>query len=117
MKGEKVKNFKGFFPNELIFVFFFFLHIPRMRENVVKLSNLMRDRRHHPMDDALWLLEYVGRTGGADHLKLASRHLNTLQYFSLDCLAVVILTLLVTKYAVKKLVRVAKRRNAKSKSD
>ncbi len=53
----------------------------------------MRDRRRHPMEDALWLLEYVGRTGGAEHLKLASRHLSLVQYFSLDCAAFLLLCL------------------------
>ena len=58
-----------------------------MRSKVARLSALMRLRRHHPMEDALWLLESVGRTRGAQHLKLASRHLSLLQYFSLDCVA------------------------------
>ncbi len=26
------------------------------------------------MEDAVWLLEYVGKTKGANHLKLASRY-------------------------------------------
>ena len=27
------------------------------------------------MDDAVWLVEYVARTKGAEHLKVNSRHL------------------------------------------
>jgi hypothetical protein len=34
----------------------------------------MKLRRATPMEDAVWLLEYVGKTKGADHLKLASRY-------------------------------------------
>ena len=32
-------------------------------------------------------LEFVGRTGGAEHLKVASGHLNLAQYYSLDTAA------------------------------
>ena len=35
----------------------------------------MKDRRTRPMDDAVWLVEYVARTKGAEHLKVNSRHL------------------------------------------
>ncbi len=69
--------------------YFLFAHV-RILSNVRRLSSLMRDRRHHPMEDALWLLEYVGRTRGAEHLKLASRRLSLVQYFSLDCAAFVL---------------------------
>ncbi len=59
----------------------------RIRENVARLSLIMRDRDRHPMEEAVWLLEHVGRTGGAEHLKLGSRKLNLLQYYCLDCVA------------------------------
>lgn len=36
------------------------------------------------MEDAIWLLEFVSKTKGAEHLKLSSRHLNLIQYFCLD---------------------------------
>ena len=35
----------------------------------------------------MWLLEHVSRTRGAEHLKMASRNLNTLQLMCLDVLA------------------------------
>ena len=38
----------------------------------------------HPMEQAIWWLEYLSATKGANHLKLFSRHLNVFQYFSLD---------------------------------
>ena len=63
------------------------------------------------MDDAVWLVEYVARTKGAEHLKVNSRHLGETQekkqrdtrefsftgmlaYYSVDVLA--ILALVVT---------------------
>lgn len=56
----------------------------RFKENIDRLSELMQLRRHHPMEDAIWLLEFVSKTKGAEHLKLSSRHLNLIQYFCLD---------------------------------
>jgi hypothetical protein len=50
------------------------------------MSQLMRAQRHHPMDDAIWLLEHVPRTKGAQYLKLSSARLNIFQYYSLDLL-------------------------------
>jgi hypothetical protein len=47
----------------------------------------MRTRRTTPMEDAVWLLEFVAHTRGADHLKLASRHLSLAQYYCLDIVA------------------------------
>ena len=38
------------------------------------------------MDDAVWLLEFISRTKGAEHLKLSSRNLNLIQYLSIDIL-------------------------------
>ena len=60
----------------------------RYQRNIDALSFLMKQQRHHPMEDAVWLLEYISATRGADHLRLASRHLNFFQYHSLDVMAV-----------------------------
>ena len=54
--------------------------------NARRLSALYRAHPRHPMDDAVWLVEYVGDTGGARHLLHASRRLNFVQYYSLDVL-------------------------------
>ena len=43
--------------------------------------------RVHPKKVAVDFLEFVGRTGGAAHLKVASGHLNLAQYYSLDTAA------------------------------
>ena len=60
---------------------------PEYKRKVDQLGTLMRLRRHSPLEESVWLLEYVALTGGANHLKLASRHLNLAQYYSLDSLA------------------------------
>ena len=56
-------------------------------DNINKLADLLALERHNPMDNAIWLLEYVAATRGAEHLKPASRHLYTAQYLSLDVIA------------------------------
>ena len=59
-------------------------------QNVQKLSELMKlSMKQKPMENALWWLEYLSATGGANHLKLSSRHLNTFQYFSIDFICIV----------------------------
>ena len=59
---------------------------PSYAANARRLSALYRAHPRHPMDDAVWLVEYVGDTGGAPHLLHASRRLNFMQYYSLDVL-------------------------------
>ena len=59
---------------------------PSYAANARRLSSLYRAHPRHPMDDAVWLVEYVGDTGGARHLLHASRRLNFVQYYSLDVL-------------------------------
>lgn len=60
------------------------LNNTKYRENALKLSKILHDRLAAPMDSAAWLLEHTIRTGGAQYLKLASRHLNIWQYLGLD---------------------------------
>ena len=59
------------------------------------LSHLLHMRRTAPMDDAVWLLEFLAKTGGAQHLRLSSRNLNVIQYLSLDVIAFIVALLLV----------------------
>jgi len=61
---------------------------PQFKQNIASLSRLMKDRRTRPMDDAVWLVEYVARTRGAEHLKVNSRHLGLLAYYSVDVLVI-----------------------------
>jgi len=73
---------------------------PSYLMNVVKLSMLLKDRRGSPMDDAVWLIEFLARNKGAEHLKISSRNLNLFEYYSLDtsliilCMFFVILTII-----------------------
>ncbi|XP_068242837.1 UDP-glucosyltransferase 2-like [Palaemon carinicauda] len=60
------------------------LNNPKYKENAISLSKIIRDNSQHPLDQALWLVNHVINTKGAEHLKFASRHLNIVQFFGLD---------------------------------
>jgi len=68
---------------------------PWYKQNIASLSRLMKDRRTRPMDDAVWLVEYVARTRGAEHLKVNSRHLGLLAYYSVDVLVILASSLVI----------------------
>lgn len=53
--------------------------------NVVKGHSLkFRDRPQHPLDNAVFWVEYVLRHHGAKHLQSPGVHLNFFQFYSLD---------------------------------
>jgi len=56
------------------------------QNNINRLSAVFKDKRIHPQDVAVDFLEFVGRTGGAQHLKVQSGHLNFVQYYCVDVL-------------------------------
>jgi len=63
---------------------------PSYLKNIQKLSLLLKDRRTTPMDDAVSLIEFLARNEGAEHLKISSRNLNILQYYSLDSFLIIL---------------------------
>lgn len=66
-------------------------------QNVQKLSDLMKlGMKQQPMENVIWWLEYLSQTKGASHLKLSSRHLNFIQYFSLDFILICCLLIYLT---------------------
>lgn len=58
----------------------------QFQQSVQQLSQLMRDVKEPPLERAIDLIHYLIRHKGAPHLKLASRSLNFVQYFSIDAL-------------------------------
>lgn len=90
----------------------------KYRENIRELSRLMRLQQEgkHPMDETIWLLEFLSKTKGANHLRLESRNLNFVQYHCLDCLLFLVvaswLALKLLKFAISSLL---KRRKSKPK--
>ena len=65
------------------------LHPSSFRENVNTLADLLAAEPLSPLQKATWLVEYVAKTRGAEHLKLPSRKLNLLQFVGADILSFV----------------------------
>ncbi|KAG4070787.1 hypothetical protein HA402_011013 [Bradysia odoriphaga] len=60
-----------------------------------KLSTLYRDRPAHPLDTAVFWVEYVIRHDGAYHMQSPGVHLNLLQYYLVDVMAFIVVASLV----------------------
>ena len=75
------------------------------RENVNTLADLLAAEPLSPLQKATWLVEFVAKTEGAEHLKLPSRNLNFLQYVGADVLSFVVIILALAIWAVLKAVR------------
>lgn len=61
------------------------------RAEVGRRSQLYRDRPAHPLETAIWWVEYVLRHNGAIHMQSEAVNLNWFQYNSYDVLAVLLL--------------------------
>ncbi|NXA56353.1 UD11 glucuronosyltransferase, partial [Nothocercus julius] len=72
----------------------------KYKESIKRLSDLHLDRPIHPLDLAVYWVEFVMRHKGAPHLRPAAHELNWIQYHSLDViaflLAVVLLSLFIS---------------------
>merc|ERR1719319_945043 len=68
-------------------------------DNINNMSTLMKLEKN-PMDEAIGLLEYLSITKGAEHLKLSSRHLNFIQYYSLDFIFLFLIPLIIPLFIV-----------------
>jgi hypothetical protein len=62
----------------------------------------MRSQRHHPMDDATWMLEHVSKTKGATYLKISSSSLSMLEYYSLDVVLAAAALIIVSIVIIRK---------------
>ena len=72
-------------------------YIYRFYQNVKRLSNIMKADPQSPMDKAILLLEYIVKTDGAEHLKIASRKQNIFCLNSIDVI-ICYLTILAVSY-------------------
>lgn len=60
---------------------------PKYKNNAQYFGRLVSDNLDPPIEKAVYYVEYLMRHKGAPHLKPAHRHLNWLQYHSLDVVA------------------------------
>jgi len=74
------------------------LYNPKFKENIAKLSLLMKDVQEPPLNRVMNFMEYLIRHKGAEHLKLSSRHLSFIEYFCLDTIAFLTVIVLCFSY-------------------
>lgn len=78
------------------------MHLNKMLTNksyynrAKELSNLFNDNLVHPMDEAVFWIEYVIRTKGAKHLKSNAVNMSWFSYLLLDILLVPIVVVYLT---------------------
>lgn len=70
------------------------LHDPSYRNNMKRLSALHRDQPMHPLEKALYWIEFVVRHKGASHLRTESYKMPWYVYHSVDVICVLIAVLL-----------------------
>lgn len=64
---------------------------PNTQNEAKKTSLAFRDRMHTPAETAIWWVEHVAKTGGAQFAKSNAINLSTIEYHSIDVLAVLTL--------------------------
>merc|ERR1719220_1243539 len=78
---------------------------PEYQRSVDQLNNLILDQPMHPLDRAVWWLEYLLRHPHNTHMKPYTHNLNWAQYFLLDVIFVVGSVILTFLYVLVRLVR------------
>ncbi|KAI4876442.1 hypothetical protein NFI96_010327 [Prochilodus magdalenae] len=81
------------------------LHQPSYRDNMQRLSRLHTDRPMHPLDSALFWIEFVMRHKGAAHLRTESYKMPWYSYHSLDVVGFLLLVVLIVMCVVVLIVR------------
>lgn len=76
-------------------------------ENMDLLSRLFKDRPQHPMDTAIYWLEYVIKYKGAEHLRSAAQDLSWYQYLLLDVLSFLVMMCFGTYILIKIILKTA----------
>ncbi|KAM6964269.1 UDP-glucuronosyltransferase 2C1-like [Tautogolabrus adspersus] len=76
------------------------LHNPSYRNNMKRLSSLHRDTPMHPLETAIYWIEFVIRHKGASHLRTESYRLPWYVYHSLDVMGFLVAFLLIFTAAV-----------------
>ena len=61
------------------------------------MADLFAMERNSPLDNAAWLLEYVSKTRGAEHMKIASTEYSWVRYYCLDLVSLCIVVCYLTR--------------------
>ena len=91
---------------------------PEYQRSVDQLSSLILDQPQHPLDRAVWWLEYLLRHPHNTNMRPHTHNLYWFQYFLLDILAVVLTVSSLLIFILYKLISCCRRENVlKKKSD
>ncbi|XP_064827196.1 UDP glucuronosyltransferase 5 family, polypeptide G2 [Oncorhynchus masou masou] len=86
---------------------------PSYQRNMKRLSSLHRDQPLHPLDRAVFWVEYVIRNKGASHLRTEAYSMPWYSYYSLDVVALLLTIPLGSVGALFSFVRVLLKRRSK----
>lgn len=81
------------------------LHDPSYKDNMQRLSRLYHDRPVHPLDSAIFWIEFVMRHQGAAHLRTESYKMPWYSYHSLDVAVFLLAVILTLATAVVLIIR------------
>ncbi|XP_065220398.1 UDP-glucosyltransferase 2-like [Planococcus citri] len=73
----------------------------KYQENIIRWSNIFKDRPMSALDEALYWTEYVLKHRGAPHLRTAAADMPLYQYLLLDVLGLVLFTVICFLYCLK----------------
>ncbi|XP_059481740.1 UDP-glucuronosyltransferase 2C1-like [Neocloeon triangulifer] len=92
-RGVAVRVYKESSAEQILAALKMVLENPSFSRRAAELQRLMRDQVSSPLDRAIWFVEHVARTKGAEHLKLASRTLSSVQTHNVDVVVAAVLLL------------------------
>ena len=75
------------------------------QRQVTRYSDMWRSDQRSGFDEAIYWIELLIKYGNFDHLQINDRHLNLLQYFSVDVIAFYLLLLTAWAYTTVRVCR------------
>uniref|UniRef100_A0A8C5LSX3 2-hydroxyacylsphingosine 1-beta-galactosyltransferase n=2 Tax=Leptobrachium leishanense TaxID=445787 RepID=A0A8C5LSX3_9ANUR len=75
------------------------------RHQALWLSNIHKDQPGHPVSRAAYWIDYLLRHNGADHLRAAVYDISLYQYFLLDGILLILLSIIIAWYFISKFVK------------
>merc|ERR1719510_2663052 len=91
---------------------------PEYQSSVEQLSSLILDQPQHPLDRAVWWLEYLLRHPHNKEMKSHTHNLNWAQYFLIDVIAFVVFVVAILIFIIIKLLKCCcSRKKIKNKTE
>lgn len=82
---------------------------PSYKEAVKQRQFIFKDMMDSPINIAMYWIEYVLRHKGAHHLKSPARHLNLIQFYSIDSICIIFVSILFVLSIIYWLIRTSLR--------